>query len=416
MNTRIKEKQLQRHKYLATGLFLVMMVVFAFATIIEKKSPVWWVGYVRAFSEAAMVGALADWFAVTALFHHPFGLKIPHTNLIEKSKENIGDNLGTFVVDNFLSPDNIRPYIQKIKVSTILGDWLAVEANRKRLLTETSIVIKDVVEKLNDEDVVEFISAKSNEITDKIKVNQLLSQGLQYLLEHNEHQNLLTYLSSQIQYYIHNNREMIRERVQDNSYAFIPKFFDNKIAGKISDGLLDFFMEVEGNEHHPLRDELTLRLEKFAKEIRDGQIWEEKFDHLKKGFLTEEKLKVYANDIWLSIKTTLLAELSSEDGKLKLYLEKNLVSLADTLQNDLAVQEKTDKLVRSTAYKYILRNKNRFGELISDTVGNWKGNELSQKLELEVGKDLQYIRINGTLVGGLVGLLIYAITHFVDYI
>jgi uncharacterized membrane-anchored protein YjiN (DUF445 family) len=97
-------------------------------------------------------------------------------------------------------------------------------------------------------------------------------------------------------------------------------------------------------------------------------------------------------------------------------LEKNLVSLADTLQNDLAVQEKTDKLVRSTAYKYILRNKNRFGELISDTVGNWKGNELSQKLELEVGKDLQYIRINGTLVGGLVGLLIYAITHFVDYI
>ena len=124
MNDELKKKQLRNHKLLATGLFLLMAVIFITTTILEKRNPALWIGYIRAFSEAAMVGALADWFAVTALFHHPLGLKIPHTNLIEKKKAKIGDNLGSFVVSNFLSPQNIRPYILKIKVSNFVGEWL----------------------------------------------------------------------------------------------------------------------------------------------------------------------------------------------------------------------------------------------------------------------------------------------------
>lgn len=142
-----------------------------------------WVGYVKAFSEAAMVGALADWFAVTALFHHPLGLKIPHTNLIEKSKEKIGDNLGSFVVSNFLSPQNIRPYIQKLKVSSFLGDWLHKEKNSEALVNNLSEIILDIVNKLEDEAVVKFIANKAKEMSNDLKINHILGNGIEYILQ-----------------------------------------------------------------------------------------------------------------------------------------------------------------------------------------------------------------------------------------
>ena len=148
MNDVQKKQQLRQYKTLATGLFILMMMTFIAMTILQKQSQSHWIGYIRAFSEAAMVGALADWFAVTALFNYPLGVKIPHTNLIENSKEKIGDNLGNFVVDNFLSPENIRPYIQKLKVSVYVGDWLSKERNQDVLINELSSIIKDIVNKL----------------------------------------------------------------------------------------------------------------------------------------------------------------------------------------------------------------------------------------------------------------------------
>lgn len=137
MNDEIKKKQLRKYKAFATGLFILMAVIFVVMTILQKNNDSHWIGYVRAFSEAAMVGALADWFAVTALFHYPLGLKIPHTNLIQNSKERIGDNLGNFVVGNFLSPPNIRPYILKLKISVFVGEWLSKNKNQELFDTES---------------------------------------------------------------------------------------------------------------------------------------------------------------------------------------------------------------------------------------------------------------------------------------
>ena len=148
MTDQEKKRQLRKYKAFATGLFLLMAVVFVIMTILQKTNDSHWIGYVRAFSEAAMVGALADWFAVTALFHHPLGLKIPHTNLIQNKKEQIGDNLGNFVVGNFLSPQNIRPYISKLKVSSFVGEWLSKQRNQEILLNETSTIILDILNKL----------------------------------------------------------------------------------------------------------------------------------------------------------------------------------------------------------------------------------------------------------------------------
>jgi uncharacterized membrane-anchored protein YjiN (DUF445 family) len=412
MNTVEKQKQLQKHKALATGLFLLMALVFVAMAILQKQSHAPWIGFVRAFAEASMVGALADWFAVTALFHHPFGLKIPHTNLIENSKEKIGDNLGQFVVDNFLSPQNIRPYIEKIQISTLAADFLSQENNRIKLIDEVSKIVMDILDKVEDEIVIQFIKKKAEEMTSNINISKIISQGLRYLLEKEEHQSLITNLSAQIKKYISKNENIIREKVGDNSFAFVPKFIDNKIADKIIKGLVDFFAEVETQKNHSLRMEITNKLEVFALTLQTDSNWEEKFKVLKNDFLNNEKIEIYAQEIWHSTKKTLLNDLANTNSGIKKYADKNLILLSENLKTDKKTQEKTDKIVKSTVYKYILRNTKKFSVLISKTVGNWQGKELSEKLELEVGKDLQFIRINGTLVGGLVGLLLYTISYF----
>lgn len=412
MNDEAKRKQLRKYKAFATGLFVLMAVLFIGTTLLQKTIDSHWIGYVRAFSEAAMVGALADWFAVTALFRHPLGLPIPHTNLIENSKQKLGDNLGNFVVTNFLSPENIRPYIQKLKISNFVGEWLGKEKNQDVLLKNLSDIVLDILNKLDDSEVSRFISNKVSEMTDTIKLNAILGTGINYLLDKNDHQRIITNLSSQIKNYISENDEMIKDRVKKGSYTFIPAFVDNKIADKITTGLSDFFKEIEKDPNHEIRNLITQKIYDFSNELKQDPKWEEEFKNIKNDLLKNDKLNEYSNDIWISIKNTLTKELQDDESSLKKYLSKNLNEFSQNLKNDEVLQKKIDDWVRVTAYKYILKNTHQFGNLISSTVGNWQGKELSEKLELEVGKDLQFIRVNGTIVGGLVGLIIYTIAHF----
>lgn len=411
MNDELKKIQLRKYKSIATGLFILMAVVFIAMTVLQKSSDSHWIGYVRAFSEAAMVGALADWFAVTALFHYPMGIKIPHTNLIQNSKDKIGDNLGSFVVDNFLSPKNIRPYILKLKVSNFVGEWLSKEKNQELLVNEGSELVINIVSKLDDEAVVKFISSKVSEMTSDLKINQLVGNGLEYLVDRNEHQKLVTNLSKQIKTYVLENQELVRERVKKESYSLVPKFVDDAIADKITKGLSNYFEEMELNENHSLRTDISNKLYEFATDLKTDR-WKDDFDQFKNEFLQGEKMNGYAVDIWNSIKNTITEELSKQESQAKKYIYKNIAELSENLKTNENLQHKIDHWIRVTAYKYILKNTHQFGGLISSTVGNWEGKELSEKLELEVGKDLQFIRINGTLVGGLVGLVIYTIAHF----
>jgi Predicted membrane protein len=412
MNDEAKRKQLRKYKAFATGLFLLMAVIFIATSLLQKNIDSHWIGYVRAFSEAAMVGALADWFAVTALFRHPLGLPIPHTNLIENSKQRLGDNLGSFVVSNFLSPQNIRPYIQKLKISGFVGEWLGKEKNQGILIKNLSDIVLDILNKLDDSIVSHFITKKVQEMTDDIKLNKIVGNGISYIIEKNDHQRMVTNLSSQIKNYIIENDEMIKERVKKGSYTFIPSFVDNKIADKIAVGLSDFFKEIEEDPQHEIRTLITQKIHEFSVDLKEDPKWDEEFTNIKNDLLKGNKLEEYSNDIWISIKNTLKNELQEEQSTLKMYLSRNLNEFSENLKTDENLQNKIDEWVRVTAYKYILKNTHQFGNLISSTVGNWQGKELSEKLELEVGKDLQFIRVNGTLVGGLVGLIIYTISHF----
>lgn len=407
-------RQLRNHKRLATGLLLFMVAVYAFMTWLSKSDNAHWIGYVKAFSEAAMVGALADWFAVTALFYHPLGIPIPHTNLIEKSKKSIGDNLGNFVVNNFLTPQNIRPYIQKLAVSAYVAEWLSSSKNKDLILSEVAKLLKDILFKMDDDVVAKFISKKGAELIAEVKLNQIVANALQYFLDRKEHEKLITNLAARVKMYISENEAMVQAKVKEESYFFVPKFIDNKLASKISNGLIRYFEEIEKDPAHKIRAEITQQLFQFVQDMHEQPKWEEEFQQLKDGLLSEEKLNQYASDIWQSLKNTLSAELTVADSALMKYFSRMLDELEQSLKQDEVMRNRIDIWIRHTAYKYILRNTENVGSLISNTVGNWQGRELSQKLEMEVGKDLQFIRINGTLVGGLVGLLIYTITHLLS--
>jgi uncharacterized membrane-anchored protein YjiN (DUF445 family) len=412
MNATVKAAQLKAHKRLATGLFLLMLLVYAGMVWLSRAHPAGWIGYVQAFSEAAMVGALADWFAVTALFHHPLGIPIPHTNLIEQGRKAIGDNLGAFVVSNFLTAGNIRPYMQKLAVSAYAAQWLELPKNKALVVAETTRMLADILHKMDDRMVARFLARKGAELLNELKLHELVANALQYFLDKGEHEKLIGLAAGKVAGYIRGHEDIVREKVHSESYFFIPKFVDNKLSVKITNGLVGYFEEIASDPDHRIRAEISAQLYLFVEKLRTDSKWEGEMRRLSGSLLSPQRMEEYAAAAWQSLKATLRQELDSGNSALSKYISRTIGELAHSLKQDPVLQQKVDGWIRHTAYRYILRNTAQVGSLISNTIGNWQGNELSAKLELEVGKDLQFIRINGTIVGGSVGLLIYTLTEW----
>ena len=410
---RTKLQTLQHHKRLATGLFILMTIVFIAMIILQKRSDAAYLGYIKAFAEAAMVGALADWFAVTALFHHPMGIPIPHTNLIENSKKRIGDNLGNFVVDNFLVANNIRPYINKLTVADKAAKWLSSEKNTQVLLEEASNIVTNLLHKTDDDKIAALLSSKASGLLKSLPLQDLSASAIDYVLAQNEQEAAVTAVAKKIKEFITENNTLVQRKVQEESYFFIPGFVDRKLANKITSGLTTYFNEIELDPQHRVRLEINEQLIRFAADLRSNPIWTEKLQSMAVQFATPEKLTMYSKDAWLQLKKSLTEDIKNEHSFIREYLSKEIKNFATNLNEDVDQQDKIDRFVRYSAYKLILKNSKKAGELISNTVGNWEGRALSEKLELEVGKDLQFIRINGTLVGGLVGLLLYVVSKFI---
>ncbi len=405
-----KEKQLRKHKRIATGLFFLMAIVYGLMVYLRHISPQTWMGYVEAFSEAGMVGALADWFAVTALFRHPLGIPIPHTNLIERKKNDLGRNLGSFVKTNFLSPKNIRPYIEKLDVIKFVSDWLNKPSSREILGTEILNLMKKIIHDLDDEEVRGFLARKGSGILKTIDYQKITSSGIHYMVEKGEHIKLLETILPQLREYVEESQEMIRERISENR-PFISFLAGKRISREMTDGIAKFIEEIELDKNHFVRQKLTENLEKFASDLLVAQDWEEKFNQLKTDLISPENLNEYADDAWESVKKVLEENLENPNSGLHHYLNKNIQKLSESLENDEELKLRLNKWIRHFLYRMILKNSEEVQTLISKTVAGWEGKELSNKLELEVGKDLQFIRINGTLVGGLVGLVIHTVTQ-----
>jgi len=405
-----KEKQLKKHKGIASGLFFLMALIYGLMVWLQQHSPVGWMGYVKAFSEAGMVGALADWFAVTALFRHPLGIPTRHTNLIRRKQVDLGINLGKFVKDNFLNPDNIRPYIEKADVVKFAADWLKKEQNRKVLEEETLGLIKKIILELEDEQVEEFLNRKSVELLQTVNYQEMSAAGVRYLIDNNEHNRLLDHFLPQLKEYVTESKQLIREKISENR-PFIAFLAGKKISKELVDGFVKFIEEIQQQPEHFVRMKLTEGLDEFGQDLRTSEEWEKKFEALKQILIRTENLQTFVHDLWLSIKKMLLENMENNDSILREYLNKNIHKLSESLSDDHELAQRINRWVRHFAYRMILKNRSEVEKLISSTVSAWEGKEFSRKLELEVGRDLQWIRVNGTLVGGMVGLIIYTLTR-----
>ncbi|ADX67977.1 DUF445 domain-containing protein [Weeksella virosa] len=412
MTTDEKKKQLRKHKAIATGLFVLMTLLYLWMVFLEQETPKPWMGYVKAFSEAAMVGALADWFAVTALFRYPLGLKIPHTNLIERSKNAIGDNLGNFVQTNFLTPTNIRPYIEKLDVVSLANNWLKKPDNQHLLEEELMNISSKIVRDLNDEDVVNFLSDKGAEMLRQFDLQALVASSVNYMLDRNKHTEIINAILPKAIDYMYDSNGIIKEKLEEK-HPIISMFVGKRISKGVVEGVVTYLEEIQQDEQHEFRLNIEKSLREVVDKISTSPDWKHRLSVMRDDFITDERMKYYTVDLWKTLKESLTQSFEEENSTMRNYLRKNIEKLALTLETDNELQRKINGWIRLFIYRLILRNVGEVELLISKTVDNWSGRELSNKLELEVGKDLQYIRVNGTLVGGLVGLIIYTITQLI---
>ncbi|MHC5201337.1 DUF445 domain-containing protein [Myroides sp. LJL119] len=407
-----KKQQLIKHKRIATGLFVAMALVYLLMVFLIKYYQMPWMGYLKAFSEAAMVGALADWFAVTALFRHPMGLRIPHTNLIENSKNVIGDNLGDFVTDNFLTSANIRPYIKRIDLAILIANWLGVKKNQKLIETEICDLAWNIIQDLEKQKVADFVQRKAKDLIVNINFQAMAATGLMYAIQKNEHNRLLDVIIPKAQNYVEQNRDQIYQAVIDKK-PLLALVGGKAVTNQLISGIHTFLEDIAKDPEHKIRKEITYRLEVLCVEIETLESWKTKFDQLINQFVSDTILRQYVEDLLDSTLDLIQVQLNTPNGTLRNYIGKTLGNLALDLQQDPVLQNKINAWVQQTIYRLALKNTKEVGQLIKNTVDKWDGRELSDKLELEVGKDLQFIRVNGTIVGGLVGLLIYTITQII---
>lgn len=389
-------------------LFLIMAVIYTVCEVFLKN--VNWAGYVKAFSEASMVGALADWFAVVALFRHPLGIPIPHTDLIESSKKKIGNNLGSFVTDNFLTPSAIRPRLEKLHIAERLGQWLMVDRNRKTVTTEILRIAKEALDRLDDEDITNIIHTQAVALIDKMPVHKVAGDALAKIVVENMHEDWITTLTGYLGDFLSENRDLVKQKVKQESHFLIPGFVDNLIAEKITNGGIRYMREITSDLEHPVRKQIGLKLGEIARDIQEGGAWATRLENLKDELLSPEHLKEYSATVWQYIRKRITEDLNLPESGIASYTNRILRDMGLSLSTDTARQKRIDNFVQAQAFKLIMSYKKNAGEMISSTVANWPSRQLSEKLELEVGKDLQFIRINGTIVGGTVGLIIYIIT------
>src|SRR5690606_6819909 len=237
-----KQRQLQRFKAIATGLLILMAAIYI--ACLKFLPSTTFTGYLSAFAEAAMVGALADWFAVTALFKHPLGLRIPHTNLIENSKKKIGDNLGNFITDNFLTPNTIRPRLQQLKLINGIMKWLDKPQNKILLTGELIKISGSLLHRMDEKDIHALLTKGAVGLQEYIRLNELAGNGLEALVRNGYDRQFVTRIAALLKDFIEENHDIIREKVREESPALVPGIVDNLIAKKITKAAVDFIAQI----------------------------------------------------------------------------------------------------------------------------------------------------------------------------
>jgi uncharacterized membrane-anchored protein YjiN (DUF445 family) len=389
------------------------LLVFAAAVFIAMR--LWTdgtgvAGYVEAAAEAAMVGGVADWFAVTALFRHPLGIPIPHTALIPRGKDAIGEGLGEFVQRNFLDPDQIVQRIQENDVAARLGAWLDDADHAATVAGHAAAVIAGVTDALQDEDIQQGIQdAVANRIR-AIEVSPIIGTVIEKAMEGGHHHTMIDAALGGFARSVAENRHVLRDRIRQESPWWVPEAIDDVLFQKVYDAAQRFVAEVTADPEHEIRRHLDARARELAGRLRDDATLRAQAESLKQELLEHAEFQAWTDELWADIKQSLRDAAERPGSELRRRLEDAVRSAGTRLQTDAALRHRVNTWIGSVARRLAARSGTEVAGMISSTVQRWDAAETSRRLELQVGRDLQFIRINGTLVGGLVGLAIHALS------
>jgi len=409
-----RQAQLDRMKRRATGLLVVATAIFGVTRWYESRYP--WLGFIRATAEAAMVGGLADWFAVTALFRHPLGLPIPHTAIVAARKDRIGRTLGNFVQYNFLARDVVERRLAAMRIAERAVTWLSDPANARLIARQVALGLARSAEALPDDDARRLIGDGLAARVHATRVAPVLGSVLSFITSDSRHQDLLDDALGLIEQSVRENREIIRVKVAEESPWWMPEVVDERIYLKIVGAIENLLREVRESPDHPLRAKFHEALVRFTDKLRTSPDVIAKAEALKEEIFSAPVLDEIATSIWRTARTGLVryAERQPAEGESAPpgALERGIVSFADAMRSNDAMLGELDRFVTDATLTVVEQYRHEVGELIAHTVAAWDPEATSRRIELAIGRDLQFIRINGTLVGGLAGLIIYAVSRF----
>lgn len=405
-----KRQRLASMKRVATGMLVVVAALFAFAAYFEPRYP--WLVWVVAFAEAAMVGGIADWFAVTALFRHPLGIPIPHTAIVASRKDRIGTALGHFVQRNFLQREVVERKLAAMNLGERAARWLAEPDNSRRLARHVATGLSGAVNVLKDDDVQAVADRAVVGRLRTMQVAPLLARGFELLTVGGRHQGLLDDALRLAARFVEENEEVIRERIKAESPWWVPGMVENKLHDRIVTGVEKTLSDVAADPDHPLRHRYDEAVQRFVESLRSSPEVIARAEQLKLELLEHPSVSDFSREVWVDVKgriTRYAEQVAADEQAEPDAIERWVSGLGRSVLNDPVLSAKVNMWIVETVTYAVEHARGEVAQLISTTVAQWDANATSRKIELQIGRDLQFIRINGTVVGGLVGLLLHAL-------
>ncbi|QJR34496.1 DUF445 domain-containing protein [Gemmatimonas groenlandica] len=406
----LKRVRLVKMKRVATLMLVVVALVFVVARWFESQYP--WLGFVRAFAEAAMVGGIADWFAVTALFRHPLGIPIPHTAIVASRKDRIGTALGNFVQRNFLTREVVAGKIAAMKLGDRAAQWLARPENSRRLARHAAHGLSGAVGVMRDEDVQEMVDRGIVSRLRRMQAAPLMARLFELMTTGGRHQALLDDALRLAAKFLFENEAMIREKVKAESPWWVPGAVDSRVGDKIVSGVEKTLVAVAADPDHPLRQRYDEAVDRFVLSLRENPETIARFELIKLDVLAHPGVADFSREVWGDVKEKLAnyAERLADDAEKEPdQLEQWLAGLGQKVLEDPVLSAKVNGWIVEIVSYSVEQAREEVAKLISATVAAWDADATSRKIELQIGRDLQFIRINGTIVGGLVGLILYSV-------
>jgi uncharacterized membrane-anchored protein YjiN (DUF445 family) len=399
-----KRADLRHMRAIALLLLVLMTVIFVATTAIKVDWP--WVPYVRAFAEAGMVGACADWFAIVALFRHPFGIPIPHTGIVPHNKERIGIALGRFITNNFLSPKVAHEQLIRVDVVGSVARWINDPDNSRQLIQQVSLLLPQVLTSFRGPALGAFLGDAARRGIEAVPAAPLASKVLGVLWAGGAAQTAIERALDFGETSLTRHQDTINRMVSEQSSRWVPRWIDNAIAARVTAGLLSTMGEMRDPDH-PWRVELAQAVEKLIADLATDPEMRALGERMKAELLANPLFVEQARALWDEIESGLNSDAAAHTKAIAGVLEVALHSLGRWLTDHPDRRARINRRIRLLLLRLLLPRRAEIGAYVTQVVQNWDSATLVDRLELQVGKDLQYVRINGTLVGGLVGLLIF---------